>query len=581
MGGRPPSWLGSQALREEGAQDSCPRSQTHYPMHRLPLQHPGLEAHLHEARPEELMYTPEPADGCAALRLIEIATYELRVRPAGDLTLEGTLGEKPLEFRRIDQTWICTFSADNFVGPTELRLRLDGKVLLDLPLEVRSRKVDYLRDFRNLVDDLTDRAATLCFSVNSPSTFRTLLEDQNPPTTFLTYLVLRHLMRADRLPAAVRRIALQPDRRLLRSPVWRDLGEARSLSSRTLLAMMAHPEHLSPAPGRGAPAVRRALGGRLPVRLLDEEVRLDLDTPPNRFVACALRQVEETLATLEQRFRAEMRDHPSRAERSRRFASDCRAWLKQVADLRRLPFLQGLGPLRGMPSASPVLMLREGYREVRDAWSRMHLGGRVRWEALQALLTVPARDLPALYELWCFFALADALERRSGFRPDWARALKVQRDLYTVRLGQGRRASVPVGPYLLSYNRSFRRSQDGTWSVPLRPDYVVERDGQRWLFDAKYRLESAQVREGFEDRPPARRSVVRGDLYKMHTYLDAIHLARASFVLYPGDDFRAFHRSGSLAERPRDLPTDFHGVGAIPLLPGHIASLDEAVRQLL
>jgi hypothetical protein len=117
-------------------------------MHRLPLQHPVIEAHLHEARPEDLIHIPVPSDGCAALRLIEIATYELHVRPAGDLTLEGTLGEKPLGFRRIDQTWICTFSADNFVGPTELRLRLDGKVLLDLPLEVRSSKLDYLRDGR-------------------------------------------------------------------------------------------------------------------------------------------------------------------------------------------------------------------------------------------------------------------------------------------------------------------------------------------------------------------------------------------------------------------------------------------------
>lgn len=550
----------------------------HATVHRLPLQHPTVTADLCALRPGTLLHAPGAADGCAALRLTELATYEILVRPAGDQLLHGVIGDRPLHIRRIDQTWICTFSSENFVGPTVLRLRMDDHAVLDLPLEVRSCKLDYLKHYQCLVDELTDWAAALCFSVFSPTAFRTLVEDPTPPTSFLTYLFLRHLMRPDRLPAAVRRIARQPDRRLVREPVWRDFGEARSLTSSTLVAILAHPEHLSP--GRGS--VARSLGGRLPGQLLDEEVRLDLDTPPNRFVAYALRDVEETLRALERAFHADVQKHPARAEHSRRLAADCVAWQKQVAELRRLPFLQGVGRLREVPAGSPVLLRREGYREVRDAYYRMRLGGRVRWEALKALMTVPARDLPTLYEFWCFFALADALARRSGARPDWAGLVRKHRGLYTVRLGSGRGASVPIGrTYVLSYNRSFRRGSDGTWSIPLRPDYVVERDGQRWIFDAKYRLESSEVREGFEDRPPGGRSFFRGDLYKMHTYLDAIHRVRAAFVLYPGDVFRAFHRSGMLAERAGDLPGEFYGVGAIPLLPGHTDRLDEALHQIL
>ena len=540
-----------------------------------------MTADLLAPRPKDLVHEPNPIDGCACLQLIETASYELHVRPAGEGVLEGTLGSRSLEFSRIDQTWVCRFSTENFVGPTSLRLGLGGERLLDLPLEVRSRKLKYLTHYRALVNELTDWAASLCFRDLSPTAFRTLVDDPSPPTSFLSYLVLRHLLRPDRLPGAVRRISRQPDRRLVRDCAWRDFSEARNQTSRSLLALLAHPEHLARAEGRGAPAVRRALGDKLPTRLLDEEVRSDLDTPPNRFVAHALREADQTLRRLEQDFRGDLAAHPARADFARHLADDCGRLQQRVSELRRLPFLQTVGRLGGMPAASPVLMRREGYREVLDAFYRMRTGGRVRWEALETLLTVPARDLPTLYELWCFFALADALARRSGARPDWARLIRPERGLYSVRLGHGRRTSIAIGPYRLSYNRSFRRSRDGTWSIPLRPDYVVERDGRRWIFDAKYRLDSSGVDQGFKDQPRHRGSFVRGDLYKMHTYLSAIRRAEAAFVLYPGDVFRAFDQSCFLAERATDLPARFRGVGAIPLLPGQTAWLDETIQAIL
>jgi len=431
------------------------------------------------------------------------------------------------------------------------------------------------------VDELTDRAAALCFWTTSPTEFRTLVEDPSPPTSFLTYLVLRHLLRPDRLPGAVLRISRQPDRRLIRDCAWRDFSEARNLTSRSLLALLAHPEHLARAEGRGDPAVRRALGDKLPTRLLDEEVRSDLDTPANRFVGHALREAEDTLRRLEQKFRGDLAERPARADLARHLADDCGRLQRRVSELRRLPFLQTVGRLCGMPAASPVLMRREGYREVLDAYYRMRVGRRVRWKALEALLTVPARDLPTLYELWCFFALADSLARHSGARPDWTKLVRHRGELYSVRLGQGSKASISIGPYRLTYNRTFRRSSNGTWSVALRPDYLVERDGRRWVFDAKYRLDSSGVDQGFNDQPRRGRSFARGDVYKMHTYLSAIRRAEAAFILYPGAVFRAFDRSGFLAERATDLPDRFRGVGAIPLLPGQMARLDETIKAIL
>ena len=55
------------------------------------------------------------------------------------------------------------------------------------------------------------------------------------------------------------------------------------------------------------------------------------------------------------------------------------------------------------------------------------------------------------------------------------------------------------------------------------------------------------------------RSWKKADLYKMHTYRDAIPQAHSVRILYPGTEERFFELS-------KDQPD--HGVGAIPLVPG-------------
>jgi len=74
-----------------------------------------------------------------------------------------------------------------------------------------------------------------------------------------------------------------------------------------------------------------------------------------------------------------------------------------------------------------------------------------------------------------------------------------------------------------------------------------------------------------------------GDLYKMHTYRDAIPKAQSAWVLYPGDETRFFSEEGHVAREVNDLPAKFCGVGAIPLQPAEDATsaLRSAVNALL
>ena len=196
-----------------------------------------------------------------------------------------------------------------------------------------------------------------------------------------------------------------------------------------------------------------------------------------------------------------------------------------------------------------------------------------------------AKDVAQLYELWAYFAVVRELESLLG-HPSKFEKLKIEPMQvllpykFEVAWADGTRAI---------FNPSFSRSHKGAgfaYSVPLRPDIAVEVpagiNAGLHLFDAKFRLEKfAEVLQEAEqsseqpsetDSDERKGTFKRGDLYKMHTYRDAIPRARSVWALYPGNDFRFF----SVEERNADIgkaPQKSAGVGAIPLRPGSTVQL--------
>src|SRR5205807_1629120 len=67
------------------------------------------------------------------------------------------------------------------------------------------------------------------------------------------------------------------------------------------------------------------------------------------------------------------------------------------------------------------------------------------------------------------------------------------------------------------------------------------------------------------------------DIYKMHTYLDAIPQARSAWILYPGRELRFFGREeNTIILSVQGLPQVMQGVGAIPLKPDKEEQLELA-----
>jgi predicted component of viral defense system (DUF524 family) len=544
----------------------------------------GLKLWLHLG--DGVEFQDDVGTGQPGCRFAELSRCRLYVVGTGDASVRIKIGgqEYPNKLQKGPQKghWDFNFDWGNYVGLSELQVKVGDQPVLNLPVEVYSRKLSYRDDYRRLLDELADWVTALVFSVSTPTALPTAVVAPERRTLYLTYLLLRWLMAPHRLPAAFDQVRSEPHRRLVRKPRRVDFALAHHIDSRTLVDIVVSTD----LERRGrvlSPTITQSLRGHAPPSLIDVRPRVDFNTPENRFVAYLLRVLGQQLNRVERAFLQDAGEHPARSSLAHLLAVDCRVNARQVSELGRAHFLENVGPMTVFPATSQVLQRRQGYRELRDAYLRLLLSPQVQWQGLETLLEIPSRDVSTLYEYWCFFALADALTRVTGASPDWPKLVREKEDLWEIQLERGAVSALRVGSVTLWYNRGFSHPKY-SYSLPLRPDFTIEVEGRRWLFDAKYRLEWEDLNVALKDERPEEdeRQVTfkRADLYKMHTYRDAIRDTEAVFILYPGAVFRAFNIDRRWYEDPTGLPPGFEGVGAIPLRPGQMGALEAGMHAL-
>ena len=400
----------------------------------------------------------------------------------------------------------------------------------------------HLGFFRRLLEDLFARAARLPFTFSGP-TSRSVSEALRPPTPLFTlHFLCQH---APRLRTALAIIQAAPHRRLADYPAVVPLAEAAEADADVLISILHTPQEWVPA--GGFPLAER-LQGHAPARVWQRRPEETTDTPENRFVLAFLRQVltaAEVLPT--QRWWGNV-------------PSDRQATVRETATLLRQailhPMFDEVGPLHHLPLASQVLLRRDGYRDLLELWQMFHQARRPLFGQFQQAMEV--RDIATLYETWAFFALVEEIAIQVGESPAIDLRLSDER-------GLEQRAEARFG----SAGKLVYNQQWPGYSGPLRPDFTwVRGDEPKVVLDAKFRLERADFEAG-EDEDTPQAIARRADLYKMHTYRDALRV-RAAVAVYPGDK-SCFH--GSSRERREDVTLrdilcgDLAGIGALAMQP--------------
>jgi len=427
---------------------------------------------------------------------------------------------------RVGQTWLYPIHSTNLfrlrfenrLGLAEIQPFQRGRPLAPpLSVEVISRKFPtpeaHLVFFKALLSDLYARAARLPFTI-SASTSQNVAESRRPPSPlFLLHFIFRYRRE---LEEAINTVLGSPQRLLGDLEEQVHLSLATQIDSDVLIDLIKGSDRWLRAGGFLLAERLKGFAPQTVYQCIPEET---LDTTENRFVKAFLEQV---LAAAE--FLPSQPWWGSLDKDRRKPVLEAGGFLRQAL---QHPVFAGVGRMQRLPLESCVLTRRDGYRELLTLWQLFQSARRPLFAPLQQAIDL--RDVAALYEYWVFFALTEEIGAALGLSP----AIHIS---ITDSQGLNHCSEARFGlQYRLVFNQSFTRwaSPFRSYSLPLRPDFVFVREGvPEVVFDAKFRLEFDPDRDGGDSILPDS-SPVAEDLYKMHTYRDALSV-RAAVSIYPG-----------------------------------------------
>ena len=474
----------------------------------------------------------------------------------------------------------------NFLGSGWIGLK-DGP---QLRFEVISAKLAYEEQYLALLRDLTDKSLALLFDPEAPTQGKLIETDGEQKTPLEKFLLLQASLPLNELRAAMGMIRARPHSQLESDERWLPAGMATGMHA------MADPT------GRIRWGMNR-YGKPVPIEVLERKRRDTTDTAPNRFVKLAIGQFMDACRTI--------KDDPKQyGQRLSGLASELHAEFEQQS---RTEVIRSAGRLGRIPLENQVLQKREGYRQYLRSWVVSNKTISIKDIDGSGVLSPTAenRQVPDLYEYWLFFFLAEALEEMQGatetdrryvkeLNPDGASTITLTKSdapRLTLKVGKGETARFVA----LYYNRSFSPGPGYTsYSLTLRPDYTVEtfpiiygktfehcRGSAQALgeitfihFDAKFRIANLDLsRAGDFEEPNGATfddDAKPEDVYKMHTYNEAIRGTAASVILFPGDRPANGGLNQSFAKYRELIP----GVGALAISPGNPEVRSKALKAV-
>lgn len=515
-------------------------------------------------------------DGVGA-RLVEETSYRLSVVSRFGLKprlthLDSSLIREVTPIPGRDDVISGTINFRSQVGDSRFVLD-DGESTIEVVVEVRPTKLDYERDYEDLLDSVGGLARQLVLEFLRATTRGASTESGRDTRQIEWLLLLREEIHA--LEQALAYIVESPHRQLVQEPSLLAAERVRrpSVATRRAVARGA---------GKGAWEVSDGVG-RHRSRLPASQPHETLDSPENRWLRLQLGRVTSSLAHLRQGFEASHRPRPGKKPSPRMSAivDELAAMTATLAPFLTVsPFIDASSWIT-QSFASLTLQGRPGYREAYQAILRLNMSLIVGGEAMN----IPMRDLSELYEIWCFLAVVRRVSEVLGTPVDIFDLIELRDTGIRLTVVPGTQSTVRIKSNKcearVTYNREYRMR-----SGPQRPDIVIEvlRDDMPpvlLLLDAKYRLDTTPeyVRAFGSPGPPA------DAVGQLHRYRDAIIVKYPKYrrgrpvvravALFPLGD----QDSHAWIDHPYFEAIDEVGIGGLPFLPSNTGWVDEWLRH--
>lgn len=470
------------------------------------------------------------------------------------------------KFSLDENTYVGNLNTGSYVGKSFFDIILNDVESIKIPFEVRPRKIN-LDHYSAMISDLCETASGIVFD-SAPVFEHQKLKEIVRKTFYEDYIFLEYLFRPENLISAYEHIRRDPHKILLRYQESIPLPLVTNVGPSELINMVSESGNLyktEKLPSNWPENMKNYVPNQINQSFYKEIV----DNPENRLVKYFLQLLNDLLE--------EMINYVNKNQ-VECYAADKIYEFYSISNEYLLDdWMDDVGELKYFPSNSQVLQKKHGYRDILRFFMVLESAFYVNLGDLEEHIKGYQRKLYDIYEYWCYIKLFEILSSMTHIESDYNRIFdKNNVKVWKVNLKRGQRSKqhfeveVNGETFILElfYNRSFRRNKSPyrSYSLALRPDYtiVIQKNSKQHFihFDAKYRsdilFETNDIRTRDKDEEE-KRIYKSADVYKMHTYKDAIKGSLGAYVLYPGSEMKIFRETP-----PNRLPS----VGAFPLTPG-------------
>ena len=455
----------------------------------------------------------------------------------------------------------------NYVGLTRI-----GNV----NLSVKNRKIsDTLYD--SMLGYIADKYGDLVFSFNTPVGLEYEKDQAGQDILYLQYLFLKKYLLDDtpNLDEITGLILSRPHRKVVSEAIpctvdemdHPDVGLLLSIFSSSGMLVKLPASHPLCSTSAARRLYERTGEPYFPTEFKKNRKYHTFDTNENRFVRHFLQDILERLRPIESAlgYRSGTYLNPDIVKNIDQ--------LKQKTDyFLSDPMWNDVGQMTFVPGQSTVLQRRDGYRHLFRLYALLNLTSRHQFAMKDFRNLIEMKDVPTLFEYWCFFIVKDLLDEK--LKMTGAAPIVTDRETQKV-VQEGIRINYE-GDITLLYNAGYGGSSglnlngkidetndyrpSESYSHGLRPDIVIEKAGRKKLIlDAKYKGKNGGSGFYGEEEGGTIVGYREEDLDKMHTYRDAIRNVFGAFALYPGEKTIVFP--------PHRAKSAFQGVGAVALKP--------------
>ena len=455
--------------------------------------------------------------------------------------------EKESPLKTVANTNSGFLNFGSYVGKSFIDIYRNEEEIFKIPIEVRSRKIDYNEQYAAMIGDLSQYSSGLLFDTKSPVHQRFESKSRKKRTSYEDFMLLEYLFRDENLPSAVEYLS-----RNLYSALESTIEEvptsfASNVGPNELIDVFSSSENLSKTKDESSIWFDKTKG-YIPTKINEIKYVDNIDVAENRFYKNFLEMIEDIISDL---FIYNPKGYVH--DRLEEYQEEISSYLSQR-------YFKDISQMNYPPLNSQVLQKKEGYRDILEYYLMFEFAFKMNWGAVVNEFKGYEKKLFELYEYWCYFELMNIFKDLGDLKLEFKDIFETKDDGLTIELKENllniftinvKERDIRVD---LRYNRTFSHgtsNEFSSYSVQLRPDYslLIYIDGVRYIihFDAKYKI---NTNWDYKNQ----------DIHKMHTYKDAIRDTIGSYVLYPGNsgDPKLFYENDGLAS-----------VGAFPLNPGN------------